>query len=193
MVLDFEDNTNESIKQKILYSNFKMGFIALKYKFYYKVLFIIESIIEILFLMFLILSNQKDFSDLNIKIYANYFQSNFNKTMFKYKNMDQNVGYLFNFLDILNKLKFSNYLIPLIIITIIMLLKLGQFSYFLRTKSSVISKKSFNNFIYHIFSLIDQLLKTFCDIIIFTITLSIFSCTQDLTLANNILRNNNKL
>jgi len=193
MVLDFEDNTNESIKQKILYSNFKMGFIALKYKFYYKVLFIIESIIEILFLMFLILSNQKDFSDLNIKIYANYFQSNFNKTMFKYKNMDQNVGYLFNFLDILNKLKFSNYLIPLIIIIIIMLLKLGQFSYFLRTKSSVISKKSFNNFIYHIFSLIDQLLKTFCDIIIFTITLSIFSCTQDLTLANNILRNNNKL
>ena len=170
-----------------------MGFIALKYKFYYKVLFIIESIIEILFLMFLILSNQKDFSDLNIKIYGNYFQSNFNKTMFKYKNMDQNVGYLFNFLDILNKLKFSNYLIPLIIITIIMLLKLGQFSYFLRTKSSVISKKSFNNFIYHIFSLIDQLLKTFCDIIIFTITLSIFSCTQDLTLANNILRNNNKL
>jgi hypothetical protein len=193
MVLDFEDNTNESIKQKILYSNFKMGFIALKYKFYYKVLFIIESIIEILFLMFLILSNQKDFSDLNIKIYGNYFQSNFNKTMFKYKNMDQNVGYLFNFLDILNKLKFSNYLIPLIIIIIIMLLKLGQFSYFLGAKSSVISKNSFNNFIYHIFSLIDQLLKTFCDIIILTITLCIFSCTQDLTLANSILRNNNKM
>ena len=192
MVLDFEENTHESIRLRILYSNFKMGFIALNYKFYYKVLFIIESMIEITFLMFFIMSNQIDFSDLNIKIYGNYFDSNFNKSMFKYTNLDKNVGYLFNFFDILNKVKFSDYLIPLIIILIVMLLKLCQFVYFMKAKSSVISKKNINNFIYHIFSLIDQLLKTLGDIIILTITLAIFSCTQDLTLANNILRNNNR-
>ena len=189
MVLDFEDKTYETFGQRLLYCYCKMGYVGLKYKFYYKILFIIENIIEVFFLMFFIMTNQNDFFNIKIKTYGNYFNSNFDKTQFNYTNLDQNISYLFNFFDIINKLSLSTYYIPFVVIIIVMAIKFAQFCYFLKAKVSVISVSIFKRFWYHIFSLVDQILKTFGDIIILTITFSMFSCTKDPILAAQILKN----
>ena len=191
MVLDFEEKTYESFSKRLFYSNCKMGFVGLKYKFYFKVFYIIENIIEIAFLMFFMMLNQKDFFNINIKIYGNYFNNQFNIKLLNFTNLDSNVGYLFNFLDIINKLNSSSYVIPLIMIIFILILKFSQFCYFLTEKANVISVNRFYIFLNHIFSLVDQLLKTFGDIIIMIISLSIFSCSNDINLSQQILQNLN--
>ena len=54
MVLIFESKTYESITQRIIFSIFKYGYIAQKYKLFYKLLCSIEIVIESLLLFFML-------------------------------------------------------------------------------------------------------------------------------------------
>ena len=63
MVLIFESKTYESITQRIIFSIFKYGYIAQKYKLFYKLLYSIEIVIESLLLFFMLSVSYDDLID----------------------------------------------------------------------------------------------------------------------------------
>ena len=178
MVLIFESKTYESITQRIIFSIFKYGYIAQKYKLFYKLLYSIEIVIESLLLFFMLSVSYDDLIDENIKNFGNIYNSKFDDTKFLYSIFDRKMSYFINFFDFITKMSYTVYLTVLILITIFFLIKLSQFAYCMYPKVSVIKATGAKKIMFYFFSFQDQLLITFFDLIIITLAVSTFSCDK---------------
>ena len=94
MVLLFENKTYDTFSQRLLFSIFKFTYVSNKYQFFYKPIYIVSSIIEILHMLFLLSVNYNDLTSSTIHEYGNLYNSNFDKTKFEFSNFNSNMSFI---------------------------------------------------------------------------------------------------
>ena len=176
MVLVFESKTYESLSQRVLFSIFKYGYIAQKYQIFSKITYLINIFVEILLTIFLISIDYKDLTNKDIHNYGNIYNSNFNQTKFQYQNFDSKMSFFINFFDFLTKTSQNLFYFVVAFILLFFLIKVAEFFYFFVPKISVINAKGIKRIMFYILSFQDQMFKTYFDLLVLTLTVSVFSC-----------------
>ncbi len=95
------------------------------------------------------------------------------------------MSFYINFFDFITKLGNKIFLLVLILILIFYLIKYSEFIYFMFPKVSVINVKGFKKILYYFYSFQDQLMKTILDIIILSISISTFACSNSVNYIYN--------
>ena len=185
MVLSFENKIYENLTQKVKFSLFKYSYISNKYLFFYKITYIILSLFEIFILIFFLSVNYSDLKNDEIRNYANIYKNTFDKNKFLYSNFDQKMSFFINFFDYITKLGNNFFLFPLILILVFLLIKYFEFFYFMLSKVSVINVKGFKKFMFYFFSFQEQCMKTILNILILSITISTFACSDSVNYIYN--------
>ena len=185
MVLSFENKIYENLTQKVKFSLFKYSYISNKYQFFYKITYIILSLFEIFILIFFLSVNYSDLKNDEIRNYANIYKNTFDKNKFLYSNFDQKMSFFINFFDYITKLGNDFFLFPLILILVFLLIKYFEFFYFMFSKVSVINVKGFKKFMFYFFSFQEQCMKTILNILILSITISTFACSDSVNYIYN--------
>ena len=178
MVLIFESKSYESITQRIIFSIFKYGYIAHKYQLFFKAFYFIEIVIKCFFIFFLLGVCYDDLINDNIRLYGNMFNSSYNDAEFQYSNFDKKMSYFINFFDFITKMSVKVYLFVLVIFLLFLIGKISQFIYFIFPKVSVIKVSPIKKIFFYFFSFQDQLMSTFFDLLIITLSVSAFSCKE---------------
>lgn len=176
MVLIFESKSYESLTQRIIFSIFKYGYIAHKYQLFFKVFYFIEIVIKCVFIYFLLGVCYDDLINDNIRLYGNMFNSNYDDSKFQYSNFDKKMSYFINFFDFITKMSIKVYFFVLVVFLLFFIGKISQFIYFIFPKVSVIKVSPVKKFFFYFFSFQDQLMSTFFDLFIITLSISSFSC-----------------
>ena len=176
MVLLFENKTYDTFSQRLLFSIFKFTYVSNKYQFFYKSIYIVSSLIEILHMLFLLSVNYNDLTSSTIHEYGNLYNSNFDKTKFEFSNFNSNMSFILNFFDVLTKMSKKVFFIAILLFLSLVLLKIFELIYFMRSRVTVINAKGLKKFIFYFFSIEDQLMKTCLDTMIIYVSISTFSC-----------------
>ena len=185
MVLSFENKVYENFSQRLKFSLFKYSYVSNKYQFFFKITYIIESLLENFLLIFFLSVNYTDLKNDEIRQYANIFNDKFDKNKFLYTNYDKQMSFYINFFDLITKPGNKIFLLVLILILIFYLIKYSEFIYFMFPKVSVINVKGFKKILYYFYSFQDQLMKTILDIIILAISISTFACSNSINYIYN--------
>jgi len=176
MVLNFEAKKYNSIGERILFCLFKMGYVSRKYCLCPKVFYTIYVSIEIIFLIFLLSVNECDIYNPDIKSFGNFFSSSYNKNLLYYKNFDNEMSFIINFLNFTNTMNLSYYIIGISVIFLIFVVKIVEFVYFLKGGVPVIQVSSIIKVFYYLCGMIDLVLRTYGDILILIICTIMLSC-----------------
>jgi len=178
MGLAFEEEKYESFCDGILYCIFKMGYVSRKYQLYPKLSYTIGTVIEVLLIIYLLSVTQCDIYSTEIREYGNFLNAKFNKNLLYYKNFNNDMSFIINFLDMINKLSQDSYNVGLIIILLMFFTKFVEFCYLLPISNKVINISGPVKVFFYICGLIDMTLKTYGDILILIMSMSIFSCVN---------------
>jgi len=153
-----------------------MGYISRKYNICPKIIYTIGTIVEIILLIYLLSVTQCDIYNPDIRQFANFLNKSFNKNLIYYKNFDNNMSFIINFIDVINKLSLETYVIGLLIILLIFLVKFFVFLLFLPAKGETVNVTGIKRMLFNVCGVIDILLKTCGDVLILMMCLPIFSC-----------------
>jgi len=178
MVLNFDAKDNDNINERILFSFFKMGYVSRKYTFFPKVFYSLYAFIEIIFIIFFLSVNQCDILNTDIKNYGSYFSNTYNKNLLYYKNFDNQMSYIINFLNFFSRMDLWHYILGLSFILLIFLVKLWELIYFSRSGIPVIKVSFSIKIFFYICGIIDLALRTYADILILSFCILVFSCTS---------------